>query len=170
FAREARGPPWLASARHHSLLVVGTLLLAPLLAALSAAALPSHDVDVEVFSSLFLLCWGGLLLLLVLVDVAHGGRSVGLGQRRRGPWRTASRDAWCACVGLAMAAPVAAALPVDEGPLSLVVRTSFASAAVVALWLALVAFVTAGVAARVQTSVRRILAVTTVLGLLWFLS
>lgn len=149
-AREALAPPGPSTGRARGVLAAVALLVGPALAALSARSLSAH-ADVEVWSSLFLFAWGGLFLVVVLVDVSLADRD------RGGVWRAASRSAWCACLGLVLAAPLAAA-SLDRGGGSWdAAHAALGAAGAVALWLAGAALVTAALAGRVQTPSRRVI-------------
>jgi ABC-type transport system involved in multi-copper enzyme maturation permease subunit len=164
-ARDAVAPSTAPSRRARRRLVALALVVAPLLAAASLVGLQA-PVDVEVWSSLYLLGFGVLSLTVVVGDVALSGRGDG------GAFRSAARAAWLSSAGALLALPVVPlaleGVTTSGGPLRADPRTLLGATAPVALWLVVAALLTAVSAGRVSSPLRRAVTTVALLAGLWF--
>lgn len=166
-ARDALGPSSPGSRAGRRWLVTAALVGTPVLAAASLVGLRS-PVEDELWGGLYLLGFGGLALVVVLVEVCLRGPLEG------GAWRAAARSTWALAGGAIVSLPVAwlcfdavstSGLRVDDVG---AVPLWLACVVPVGLWLTLTAAIAAASVRRASTPVRRVVGTVGVVLALWF--
>lgn len=167
-ARDAIAPSTQQAREGRRRLVTLALVGAPLLAAGSLLGL-SPDADLDAWSSLYLLGFGGLALVVVLGEVALRGPD------GRGAWQAAARVAWRSTWGALLALPVATLclVGVVEGGSSvdeiLTLKVTVGSALPVVLWLMAAGGIAAFFTRRASSPTRRVVASAATVAALLFI-